>query len=125
MRVLLVDDSVVFLDVLTAFLRRHHNIHIVGVANNVAQGATLAALAQPELILLDLAMPDGSGLELLPRLRVLCPQARIIVLTLFDHRETVLSSGADDCVSKDRLSTDLFPAIEHVMNANESLDHHQ
>lgn len=108
-KVVPIEESAVFLEALIAFLQRHDDLIIVGTGNNAEQG--LARQHSPQLVLLDLAMPGESGLELIPRLRQILPEAHIIILTLLGYREVALAAGVDEYVVKDQLSTDLIPAI--------------
>jgi two-component system nitrate/nitrite response regulator NarL len=114
-KVLLIDDSSVFVQALVAFLQRHDDLLIVGTGNNAEQGLALAQQLSPDLVLLDLAMPDVLGLELIPRLRQMLPEAHIIILTLLGYREVALAAGADEYFTKDQLGTELIPAIRRVM----------
>jgi DNA-binding NarL/FixJ family response regulator len=75
---------------------------------------------KPDLVLIDLNMDDLSGLEAIPRLRALLPEARIIALTMMEassHRQAALDAGADEFVTKARMETDLLPSIEQVMQS--------
>lgn len=117
--VLLVDDNRTFLRILTGFLSEHGEgaLRVVG---SVAGGQDAVAQAQrlkPDIILLDLAMPDVSGLALLPRLREAFPDAILIALTLLDpnsFREGALKAGADAFVSKMSIESDLIPVIQRL-----------
>jgi NarL family two-component system response regulator LiaR len=117
--VLLVDNNPGFLRILASFLERYGNggILIVGTALGGKEGLTKAQSLRPQVILIDLAMPDLHGLEAIPQLRNMLPDVGIIALTFLDsdtYRQAVLSAGANDLVSKIRLDTDLLPAIWRV-----------
>jgi DNA-binding NarL/FixJ family response regulator len=116
-RVLLVDDHEPFLRIATEFLQRHHELVVVGTAREGKEALAQAQALSPQVILLDLNMPGLNGLETIPRLRVMLPQAGIIALTLLDprtYRQAALAAGADDFVAKANLTTDLLPAIRRV-----------
>jgi DNA-binding NarL/FixJ family response regulator len=116
-RVLLVDDHEPFLRVATDFLQRHHELVVVGTAREGEEALAQAQALHPQIILLDLNMPGLNGLETIPRLRVMLPEAGIIALTLLDvniYRKPALAAGADDFVAKASLTTDLLPAIRRV-----------
>src|SRR3954466_733604 len=88
------------------------------VVGEAEDGAGLDALAEtaPDVVLLDLNMPDVGGLEALPRLRGLVPQARVVVLSSFSAEEkeaAALAAGADRYVDK-RAS---FERIRDVVKA--------
>ncbi|HSB69450.1 MAG TPA: response regulator transcription factor [Candidatus Methylomirabilis sp.] len=117
--VLLVDDNPIFLRILTRFLEERSRLEVivVGSADGGEKALAKAPLLKPQVILVDLAIPDIHGLELIPRLRALMPGARIIALTLMDpgsYREAVMAAGADAFVSKATLETDLLPAIRRL-----------
>jgi DNA-binding NarL/FixJ family response regulator len=123
--VLLVDDNPIFLRILTRFLeeRSRLDVIVVGSADGGEKALAKAPLLKPQVILVDLAMPDIHGLELIPRLRAVLPDARIITLTLMDpssYREAVLAAGADDFVSKATLEADLLPTIRRLARTEPS-----
>jgi DNA-binding NarL/FixJ family response regulator len=103
--------------VLARFLvdQREVEVQVVGTVVGGRAAVAQADRLQPEVILLDLEMPDVSGLELLPQLRATLPTARLIALTLLEpetHQATALAAGADAFVSKASLEDDLLPALQ-------------
>ncbi len=113
---LLVDDNPVFLDLLRRYLEVYGNggLAIAGTALGGKEALTRAPNLRPDVIVIDLVMPDLPGLEAIPRLRRLLPEAGIIALTFSDtdyDRQAALAAGADDFVSKARLEHELLPAI--------------
>ena len=117
--VLAVDDNPRFLAILTRFLHTRHpdEVIVLGVAGSGVETLAQADALRPQMVLLDLAMPDMPGWEVIPRLRTAHPEIGIIVLTLLDpsgYRELTLKAGADEFVSKSALSTELLPAIRRV-----------
>jgi len=120
---LLVDDNPTFLRILKHFLEEHYGdeVVVVGTAGGGEEALVRAKELQPQVILLDLAMPGLSGLETIPRLRSMIPDVRIIVLTVLNaigYREAALAAGADDFVSKEALTAELLPAIRRVASAD-------
>jgi len=118
--VLLVDDNPTFLRVAARFLQAHEGVNVVGTANGGQEALVKAQDLRPQVILLDLAMPDLPGLQAIPRLREVVPQTGIIALTLLDtsgYRQAALSAGADDFIPKAALNTDLLPAIQRLAQA--------
>jgi DNA-binding NarL/FixJ family response regulator len=118
--VLLVDDNPTFLRIATRFLQEHYRdeVVVVGTAGGGQEALIKARDLRPQVILLDLAMPDLPGLEAIPRLRAALPEMGIIALTVHNsngYRQAALAAGADEFVSKANLSTDLLPAIRRVM----------
>src|SRR3954462_14035395 len=101
-RVFVCDDAPAFRELLRMALESDGSLAVVGEAED---GAGLDALpaAPPAVVLLDLNMPQLGGLEALPRLRELAPQARVVVLSSFSAEEkeaAALSAGADRYVDK-------------------------
>lgn len=118
--VLLVDNNPRFLRIATRFLQEHDDVTVVGAAGGGEEALALAQDLQPDMVLIDLAMPGLSGLETIPRLRAVLPKVGIIVLTMLDinsYRQAALAAGANDLVPKVTLNTDLLPAIRRVAQA--------
>lgn len=117
--VLLVDDSLIFLQIITDFLRNHYcqEMVVVGVAHSGQEALRQARQLQPQVVLLDLAMPDMSGLEVIPLLQTALPAVSIIILTAYNfdgYRESALAAGADAFVPKAQASDLLWPVIWQV-----------
>ena len=118
--VLLVDDNPTFLRIVTRFLQEHDDIQIVGTANDGFGALNQAKTFEPQVVVVDLAMPGMSGLEAIPRLRASLPQTRIIALTLLDttgYRKAALEAGADVFVPKANLNENLLPTIRQLAHA--------
>ncbi|MFB0536671.1 MAG: response regulator transcription factor [Anaerolineae bacterium] len=121
--VLLVDDNPSFLRIAIRFLQEHDDVAVVGAAGGGEEALALAQDLQPDIVLIDLAMPGLSGLGTIPRLRAVLPEAGIIALTVLDttsYWQAALAAGANDFVPKTRLNTDLLPAIRRVAQADPS-----
>jgi DNA-binding NarL/FixJ family response regulator len=121
--ILLVDDNPAFLRIATRFLQEHDDVVVVGTAGGGEEALTLAQDQQPDIVLMDLAMPGLSGLATIPLLRVMLPEVGIIALTVLDtngYRQAALAAGADDFVPKASLDTDLLSAIRRVAQADPS-----
>jgi two-component system sensor histidine kinase/response regulator len=101
-RVLLVDDSPA-LRALTRMVLDGKGFEVVGEAGDGLAGVTMAAELQPDLVLLDLAMPVMDGLEALPKVREAAPHAKVVILSGFDRRameQQVVDAGADAYLQK-------------------------
>lgn len=125
--VLLVDDNPTFLRVAAQFLREHctGEVTVVGTATGGAAALAQVGNLHPQVIVVDLAMPGMSGLEAIPRLRELQPDACIVALTQMEpaeYREAALAAGADEFVTKATLSTDLLPAIQRVQQRRSMIE---
>jgi len=119
--VLLVDDNPAFLRIATRFLEEHEDVVVVGAAGGGEEALALAEDLQPDIVLIDLAMPGLSGLETIPHLRAVLPGVGIIALTMLDtnsYWQAALAAGADDFVPKASLDRDLLPAMRRVAQAH-------
>ena len=117
--VLLVDDSPHFLRILDRFLSDHSEgaLRVVGTVEGGRDAVAEAERLRPDVILVDLKMPDVPGLQLLPQLRKTLPDAILVALTLMDadeYREDALAAGAEAFVSKTSLERDLLPTIQQL-----------
>jgi DNA-binding NarL/FixJ family response regulator len=121
--VLFADDNPAFLRIATRFLQQYDDIVVVGAAGGGEEALALAQELQPDIVVMDLAMPGLSGLEAIPRLRAVLPGVGIIALTVLDtngYREAALAAGADDFVAKASLDTDLVLAIRRLAQGDPS-----
>jgi DNA-binding NarL/FixJ family response regulator len=126
---MVVEDHKAFLDRICSALRKQRDIEIVGEIQNGLEAVERAAALQPDLIILDIGLPDLNGLEAARRIRTLAASAKIIFLTLESSPEIVneaLRLGARGYVLKPNFARDLPAAVEAVMNgkrfASEGVD---
>jgi DNA-binding NarL/FixJ family response regulator len=104
-RVLIVDDHEVLAASLAQVLDQEPDLTVVGAAGTLAKARALLATETPDVVLLDHRMPDGDGVEAIPGLLALRPQASIVVLTATtaDHvLVAAIEGGASGFVSKTR-----------------------
>lgn len=114
LRVLIVDDHDKVRRELSAALGREGGFEIVGVAATARQALEQVISSRPELILLDVKMDDGQGVETCRRIAALAPMACIAVLTSYAdavERDSVLSAGASAYLLKDIGAKQLVHAI--------------
>lgn len=100
---------------LADLLRTHFLPCRVREAASAASAMALCCAEAPELILLDVGLPDGNGIALIPALRALAPGCRIVVVSQHGaaaYAERALAAGASAYVTKDNLRRELLPAIE-------------
>lgn len=116
-RVLLADDHTLVRDGIRALLATANDIDVVGEAADGREAIERARATQPDVILLDIAMPGLGGLESVPLLRHDVPGARIVILTQYEQPEYVrrfLHLGVAGYVLKKAAGTDLIAAIRAV-----------
>jgi two-component system response regulator NreC len=116
-RVLISEDHALFREGLRAILRDHTQIEIVGEATTGREAVEKAKRQRPDVVLMDLEMPEMSGLEATRRIVQADPSVKVLVLTLYDDEEVVarcLDAGAAGYVLKDGPSDQLLQAMEAV-----------
>ena len=116
-RILLVDDHPIFRAGLRVLLESQPDVRVVGEAGNGAEAIARANELRPDIILLDISMPDVDGLEALRRMQAGNVPGRALVLTMHAENEyllQVLESGGYGYVLKQGVDTDLFTAIRTV-----------
>lgn len=117
LRVLIVEDHPLFRKGLRALLRSMDDVEIVGEATSGREAQELAARQGPDVVLMDLQMPDGDGLSATRAIVAERPQTHILVVTLFDDDESVfaaLQAGARGYVLKDAGEEEMMQAIRAV-----------
>jgi len=117
LRILIVDDHPLVRRGLTATLGEVDDLLVVGAASSAAEALEQTSSLQPDVVLMDLQMPGGSGIEATRAIRAQHSQARILVLTLLDDDDSVflaLRAGAHGYVLKDASEVDLLRAIRAV-----------
>ena len=112
--VAMVEDHQILVDSLSLMLRYEPDIEFIGSAGSLEQGRNLLKETEPDVLLLDVGLPDGSGLDLIPEVNQSCPDSNIVVLTSLTDETTlmrVVDSGISGFVSKDSQLSDLLITI--------------
>src|SRR5579862_5051571 len=91
-RILIVDDHPVFRYGLRALLRAEPGIEVVGEATTGAEAVRLATTLQPEIVLMDLSLPDMNGIEATRQIIQVMPQVGILVITMVDDDDSVFAA---------------------------------
>lgn len=113
-RVLIADDHRLFSEALEAILESEPDIEVVGRARNGEEAVAQALELQPDVILMDIAMPVVDGVDATKRIRREQPEIRVLMLTGSNSRTDVARSreaGAAAYVTKDRIAAQLIDAI--------------
>lgn len=114
MRILIADDHRVLRTGLRLLLESQPALQVVGEASNGAEALALVQRERPDLVILDLAMPGGSGLEYI---RAIAEHARVLVLTMHDdpaYVRQVMQAGGSGYVLKEAADVELLSAIAAV-----------
>jgi len=125
LRLLVVDDHEVVRQGLVAMLDRRPGFEVVAQAGSVAESIDQARLHQPDIVVMDVRLPDGSGVEACRAIRDELPGTRVIMLTSFPDDEAVLSAivaGASGYLLKQIRARDLVAALEAVGRGESLLD---
>jgi len=124
-RVLIADDQRLMRDGLRALLELQAGITITGEAANGVEALAQSAISTPDVVLMDVRMPQMNGVEATRALRERGPLPRILILTTFDDDQYVfaaLKAGAAGYVLKDLPAADLAAAIRTVHRGGVHLD---
>jgi DNA-binding NarL/FixJ family response regulator len=124
-RLLVVDDHEVVRQGLVALLERQTGFEVVAQAGTVAEAISAAARFEPDLVIMDVRLPDGSGIEACREIRAARPETRVIMLTSYPDEEAVLSAiiaGASGYLLKQIRGRDLVSALEAVGRGESLLD---
>ena len=125
LRLLVVDDHEVVRQGLVAMLDRRPSFQVVAEAGNVAEALELAHRFKPDLVIMDVRLPDGSGIEACREIRAELPQTRVVILTSYPDEEAVFSAiiaGASGYLLKQVRARDLVAALESVGRGESLLD---
>lgn len=123
-RIFHADDHSLVREGVRALLATEPDMELVGEAGNGITAVQRIVLLKPDVILLDLQMPEKTGLDAIPEIIEAVPDARILVLTSFADNENVfpaIKAGASGYLLKDSSPTDLLQAIRDVYAGHASL----
>lgn len=124
-RLLLVDDHKVVRVGLRTLLGESNRIRVVGEADTMESAVAEAARLTPDVVLMDVRLPDGSGIEACREIRTARPATRVLFLTSFADDDAVLATmiaGADGYLLKEIDEEGLIRAIETVAGGQSILD---
>jgi NarL family two-component system response regulator LiaR len=123
-RILIVDDHAVVRKGLSAILETEQTFEVVGEAANGNQAVWKARSLQPDVILMDLVMPEKDGIAAIKEIKKDDPQAKILVITSFSEDEKVfpaIKAGALGYLLKDSSPDELMQAIQEIYQGKASL----
>jgi two-component system, NarL family, response regulator DevR len=125
LRLLVVDDHEVVRQGLVSLLDRRAGFEVVAQAGSVAEAIAQAARHQPDVVIMDVRLPDGSGIEACREIRAAHPETRVVMLTSYPDEEAVLSAiiaGASGYLLKQIRGRDLVSGLEAVGRGDSLLD---
>ena len=118
--ILIVDDNAQFRALLREIVAQESDLHVVGEAADGAEAMRLAQELRPDIMLLDLVMPQVNGLEVLRWIKAERPEIKVIIVTVHDedaYRQAAAASGADAFLLKKTLGSLLLPTIQRLRSS--------
>jgi DNA-binding NarL/FixJ family response regulator len=125
MKILLVDDHEVVRQGLKTMLESHRDIKVVGEAGTAGEAVRRVGFDDPDVVVMDVRLPDGSGVEACREIRQRFPEVKVIMLTSFADEEALLAAimaGASGYVLKRIKGQDLVESIRRVARGESLLD---
>ncbi|HEY9087959.1 MAG TPA: protein kinase [Anaerolineaceae bacterium] len=116
-RVLIADDHAVVRQGLRMFIDLQEDMQVIGEGTNGSEAVELAGRLKPDIVLLDLVMPQLDGVEATARIKSLCPDTRVVILTSFGENDKVfpaIRAGAQGYLLKDIRPEDLVRAVREA-----------
>jgi DNA-binding NarL/FixJ family response regulator len=124
-RVMIVDDHDIVREGLRALIQKRSELGLVAEASSVATAVSEARRARPDVVIMDLRLPDGSGVEACREIRAEWPETKVLMLTSYADEEAVLASimaGASGYLLKQTRSQDVIDAVSRVARGESLLD---
>ena len=123
-RVMLVDDHNVVRSGLATFLRAYEDLELVGEARNGLEALDLCRQSKPDVILMDLMMPEMDGIQATRAILAGCPEIKVIAMTSFEDEKLVqgvLAAGAISYLLKNVTADELAKAIREAASGRSTL----
>lgn len=120
-KILLADDHKLFIEGLAELIRKRPDIELSGQAKDGFTAVEQAEILQPDIILMDISMPELNGIKAAKQVLAKFPDTKIIMLSMYNSRELIVESlraGAQGYILKECSSEELYEAIKTVMMGN-------
>jgi DNA-binding NarL/FixJ family response regulator len=117
-RILIVDDHPIVREGLAARLARQPDLKVCGEAEDVADALEIVKTAKPDLVIVDLSLKTGQGLELIKKIKARNDDVKMLVSSMYDeslYAERALRAGASGYINKQEISEKLIDAIRQVL----------
>lgn len=125
LRILLADDHEIFREGLKMLISAQPDMEVIGEAKNGRMAVDLAQQLQPDIVVMDVSMPELNGLKATEKLKGMCPHLKILTLTRHTddgYLQQLLKVGASGYVLKQSASSELIRAIRTVSKGNTYID---
>ena len=124
MNILLVDDHVLFRQGLASMLNNQPEMRVVGEAGTLRKALAKAEELKPDLVLMDIGLPDGNGLEAIVKIQRMLPNTNVVILTIHESDELLLiaiQKGAKGYLHKSTPITDIVASLKAVERGEAAL----
>lgn len=124
-RIIIIDDHPLFREGLKTILGRSGSFEVAGEAGTAAEGLQLVKSLRPDLVILDISLPDRNGIELIRDILKLAPGTRILMVSMYSKIDYIVRSfqaGAAGYLAKESAADMLLKGIEHVFNGDYFMD---
>jgi DNA-binding NarL/FixJ family response regulator len=124
-KIIIIDDHALFREGLKAIISRKSQYEVIGEAGNAKEAVHLVRGLKPDLILLDIALPDRNGIDLTKELRNILPKTPILVVSMHNKINYILKTfqaGASGYVLKESAAEKLLQGINSVLNGEIFMD---
>jgi DNA-binding NarL/FixJ family response regulator len=118
-RVVVIDDHPLLRERIAELVNRETDLKVVGEAEGRKEAVELIGNEKPDLAVIDLSLKDSSGLDLIKDLQAVCPETRLLVVSMQDeliYAERCVRAGASGYVTKQVASRQVIEAIRHVLS---------
>jgi DNA-binding NarL/FixJ family response regulator len=123
MRVLIADDHDIVRKGISSILQSRADIQICGEATNGEEAVSKAQHLKPDLLILDISLPDSNGLEVATAIKELLPEVPILLLSAYGGKQLsdeVMRRGFQGFISKNDAATTLLGAVDAIVNLKQN-----
>ena len=123
--ILIIDDHPIFREGLIAIIERSHRFEVVGEAGNGGDGVQMARELKPDLALVDISLPDQSGIQLIGELKNVSPKTHVMIISVhskMDYIVRAFQTGAAGYIVKESTSERLFQGMDAILNGEYFMD---
>lgn len=117
-KIILADDHELFIEGLAELMKKKPELELIGQAKDGLQAVEQALKVKPDIILMDIAMPELNGIKALKKILPQLPDVKVIMLSMYNSRELIVESlraGAKGYILKECSSEELYTSIRTVM----------